>query len=284
MFNIDLNGLISTIATAIAAIVGGFLFSRLLTLSSEKSGFVRRIKELEADLLFRNKQSEDISDWLLWEDAKVFIRENGKEIIFNDAIVEEIINPQVSPYRSADEYRPFVQKLVEVKTDFFKFAEQLLHDEEYPEDFDDFYKIIKPAYLDRRYYYETIFNLFDNDTSRSFSTMNNSIKNITNGKEYRAKRLERDRLDGEIQNIEYQIDIQKKSLATYGKPDGLWLGLLVIVYACIVGVIWPVTLLPYPQGVYNDMLTKWVLLGWFFSTLLAIFAYLAWSTYRLTRK
>ncbi|WP_155972794.1 hypothetical protein [Paenibacillus sp. Leaf72] len=291
MFSIDLNGLISTIATAIAAIVaivGGFLFSRLLTLSSEKNGFVRRIKELESDLLFRNKQSENISDWLLWEDAKDFIRENGKEIIFNDANFEEIINPHVSPYRTADEYRPYIQKLVEVKTDFFKFAEQLLHDEEYPEDFDDFYKIIKPAYLDRRYYYETIFDLFDNASSRSFPTMRISIPNIsnipTNGNEYRAKILERDRLDGEIKNIEYQIAVQKKSLVTYGKPDGLWLGLLVIVYACIVGVIWPVTLLPYPQKVYNDMLTKWVLFGWFFSALLAIFVYLGWSTYRLIRK
>jgi hypothetical protein len=89
-------------------------------------------------------------------------------------------------------------------------------------------------------------------------------------------------LDGEIKNIRFQIDVQKKNLEAYGKPDGLWTGLIVIIYACAVGVIWPVTLLPYPEETYNDVLTKWVVLGLFFSALAFLFLYLAWSTFRLS--
>ncbi|WP_340462898.1 hypothetical protein [Paenibacillus glucanolyticus] len=84
MLKIDLNGLISTVAAstaAIVAIVSGLLFSRLLSLSSEKNGILRRLNELKADIDLRREQFLEISDWLLWDDAKDFINEHAYEII-----------------------------------------------------------------------------------------------------------------------------------------------------------------------------------------------------------
>ncbi|OME78565.1 hypothetical protein BK120_22760 [Paenibacillus sp. FSL A5-0031] len=243
---------------------------------------VRRIKELEADYQIRNGQSEEVSKWLLWDDAKDFIRENCREIVFNNKDFEELTDPEKFPYRTADELRPFIQELNEVKTDFIHILEVILNDEWHPDDFDDFdhfYRTTTFAYSDRRFYYEIIFTLFTVEPSTISYTIDAAS---INRNEYRAKRTDSDRLLGELKNILYQIEAQKNNLKAYGKPDGLWLGLLVIVYACVVGVIWPITLQPYPLEVYNDVLTKWVLLGWFISALLAIFAYLAWSTYRLT--
>lgn len=294
MFIIDLNGLISTVAAstaAIVAIVGGLLISRLLALSSEKNGVVRRIKELQVDFQIKKKQSEELSEWLLWEDAKDFIREHGREIIMNGTDYEGLIDPEVYPYRSKDELRPFIQKLIEVMNDFFNIIEQSKESEGFEDDFDDFYKNRKTklSFPDRRFYYETIFKLFDLETTRNTSPFRISISNLaelpsTNGMEYREKKLDSDRLDGEITYLQHQIDVEKKNLITFGRPDGLWSGLLVIIYACTVGVIWPVSLLPYTPNIYNDHLTKWVVLGCFYSALFALFFYLFWSTYRLTKK
>lgn len=49
----DLNGLISTIISstaALVAIIGGFLVSRVISLSSEKNSIVRRLREINNDL------------------------------------------------------------------------------------------------------------------------------------------------------------------------------------------------------------------------------------------
>ncbi|MFB5284535.1 hypothetical protein [Peribacillus sp. Hz7] len=76
--------------------------------------------------------------------------------------------------------------------------------------------------------------------------------------------------------------LQMKILNDYGKPKWVWTGLFVLIYACIVGIIYPSTLLPYPKDIYDDVLTKWFLLGLFFSQLVALFVYLGFAMYKLT--
>ena len=53
----DLNGLISTIISstaALVAIIGGFLVSRVITLSGEKNGILKKIKEIDKELDIKN--------------------------------------------------------------------------------------------------------------------------------------------------------------------------------------------------------------------------------------
>ena len=57
----DLNGLISTIISstaALVAIIGGFLVSRVITLSGEKSGILKKIKEIDKELDIKNSLYE----------------------------------------------------------------------------------------------------------------------------------------------------------------------------------------------------------------------------------
>lgn len=68
------------------------------------------------------------------------------------------------------------------------------------------------------------------------------------------------------------------------RPSGVLSGMLVLFYACVVGIAYPISLLPYPLDTYNDIVTKWFLLCLFYSELLAIFVYLFLNLQILTRK
>ncbi len=291
MFLINLDVLITTVSAstaAIVAIVGGLIISRLLSLSSEKNGVIHRLKESIKQSEVLKEKSIEISAFLLRDDAQDFIGQHGKAIFLEGIPFEELVNIHKSPYRSADELRPFIKEFIEVGEDFYKIVtrEEYVH----PDEFERFCKEQNLTYPDKLFYYETIFDIFDDLESqgplgtRKISSLMKTISVPDYGlMTYREQRSERDRLNGEISLLTKQIEVQMSTLSTYGKPDGLWLGLLVIMYACIVSIVWPCTLLPYDITRFDDILTKWTVLGFFFSALLFLFIYIGWSAYRITR-
>lgn len=124
---------------------------------------------------------------------------------------------------------------------------------------------------------------YRNFTSPTGHLINANI-NQANAQVYRQKKRDRDSLKDDLTVLEIHKDEQKKILMDYGQPKGLWMGLAVLVYACLVGVVYPSTLLPYPKNIYNDEDTKWLLLGLFFSQLLFLFIYLGYYMYILTKE
>jgi hypothetical protein len=294
VFPINLDSLISTVAAstaAIVAIVGGLIISRLLSLSSEKNGVVRRLRELVADVGTLQQQSDEISEFLLRDDAEDFIKDHAKDLVLDGTPFEELVDVHNYPYRTVEELRPFIQMFEEVKEDFYKIVER--DDFDLPEEFDYFFKNEKLAFPERRFYYKTIFREFDKELLRRTKGPYGSVKYMPmistatvpsySIQYYRQQKTERDRLDGEIALLKKQIEVQRATLQAYGKPDGVWSGLFVIMYSCLVSVVWPCMLLPYEVNRYNDQLTRWTILGFFFSALLALFVYIGWSTYKLTR-
>ncbi|TYS14281.1 hypothetical protein FZC78_19185 [Rossellomorea vietnamensis] len=87
----------------------------------------------------------------------------------------------------------------------------------------------------------------------------------------------------ELQSLEEQKLKQKSKIESNSKPAGIWSGLVVLFYACLVGICWPSMLLPYPLDTFNDGLTKNVLLILFYSELFVIFLYLVINIRKLTR-
>lgn len=69
----DLNPLITTIVTATAAltaIIGGFLISRVITLSSEQSSIRRRLREIKIDITAKEQLYIEAEKNLLEEDRE----------------------------------------------------------------------------------------------------------------------------------------------------------------------------------------------------------------------
>lgn len=50
----------------------------------------------------------------------------------------------------------------------------------------------------------------------------------------------------------------------------MWDGLVVLMYASIVGIGYPITLLPYPTETYNDEVIRRFVLGLFISLLITV--------------
>ncbi|MCD5324763.1 MULTISPECIES: hypothetical protein [Pontibacillus] len=281
--------LITTIATstaALVAIIGGFLVSRVLTLSSEQSGILRKVREISKDIQAKKQLLTTIDKQLLDLDAEDFIQEHYKRLISEqdfEAILEEHYQ-----YRGYEELKPYVNELYSVWNDFYKRSQQNIESEHPEVEFNHFFKKYKFEFPNRRNWYEMLFvwraQVESHDPMKRLLEAHDVIMPNSATEDYKQKANNKANMEYELKVLRLRRDEQKKLLGEFGKPKGLWMGLLVLVYACAVGVAYPITLLPYPVGIYDDQNTKSLLLSLFFSELIFLFVYLAYYTFILTKR
>ena len=284
----SLNDLITTIIAATAglvAIIGGFLVSRVIAIASEQNGIKRRIREIKNDLLAKREMKDTAEKFLFEDDLNDFVTDENINRMLHGKSLDTIITEDDYDYLTKDEVEPYYKQLQGMASEILSFINK---SDDCFEKFNEF----KQAYNDFRYperidWYEKIFKQIKeiNDPEPQFpfgSLKFKPISHVPPNTDYKDTRKERDRLIDDIRVLELQQEEQLKILNDYGKPKWVWSGLFVLVYACIVGIVYPSTLLPYPKDKYDDVLTKWFLLGLFFSQLLALIIYLGIATYKLT--
>lgn len=295
----DLNILISTIIAATAAlvaIIGGFLVSRVISLSSERVGIDRRLREIVNDISAKRDMLTRVKESLFEEDADDFIIDNHEKLLLEDKSLEQLIDEDDHSTLTVKELEPYVETFYEIKEEVLSFISNY-KSHTVPSDFNELIRgsseLKKP---NRKDWYELIYDVMYDQLPEesnhpfgfnlpSFKPINSPpVMNVVSQQKYRDKENERDKLQDELHILDMQKEEQIKILNDYGKPKGLWSGLAVLIYACIVGIGYPSTLLPYPMNYYNDMLTKWFLLILFFSELFALFIYLAFNLHKLTKK
>lgn len=293
----DLNTLISTIITstaALVAIIGGFLVSRVISISSEQNSIKRRIREINNDLIAKREISRGIEDYLFEDDLGDFVTKKNIKRIYNGLTLDEVIEEDASNRLTKEELEPYFIQLNEMTEEIHDCLDSAENPydsfKEFLTDFDDL------KYPDRKEWYEKIFIVIKNLLSQSrlnplFGTtvlLSNDndfmfdIDRMTPNKNYGYYVKEQEKIEDEIKVLKLQRKAQQELLKDYGKPAWVWSGILVLIYASIVGIIYPSTLLPYPLGVYDDGLTKWFLLSLFYGQLIALFAYLIFAMYKLT--
>lgn len=293
----DLNGLISTIISstaALVAIIGGFLVSRVISLSSEKNSIVRRLREINNDLKSKKELLNTIEIDLLEDDIDSFINEYSKEIIIENKPFDELLEYDKSYNLTVEQLKPYIVELLSIRDEIINLMDDA---ESLPEEFNDFIRINGFNINDRIEWYELVYQtLYDEIMKSSYSsygplgikvpTPPNLIParlNLVEQQIHRDKIKEFQRLQNEIEVLKVRKDEQEKILNDYAKPNGLWGGFFVLIYSCVVGIAYPSTLLPYPKDVYNDELTQCFLLVLFFSQLIVLFLYLGIAMYRLTK-
>jgi hypothetical protein len=72
-----------------------------------------------------------------------------------------------------------------------------------------------------------------------FGSINPVIVSPVNSQIYRDNEKERNKLQDNLHVLKIQKEEQEKVLNDYGRPRGLWGGLAVLIYACIVGIAYP---------------------------------------------
>lgn len=296
-----MTNLISTIISstaALVAIIGGFLVSRIITLSSEKNAIVRRIHEIDTELINKREMLNRVELILLEEDVNDFIKEHAEDILVEGKTIEDILDEDDSINRNEVELKPYVEDLYKIYDDSITMIENTDYSYCLPSNFDNFIKDNDIKIDKRKDWYEIVYtiiynNLLSEPPTNPIFGMQHYFKmpkvpvykpsNIANVKWYNEKAKERNSLKDEVNILSSMKKEQEKLLNKYGGVSGLWSGLLILAYSTIVGIVMPISLLPYPLDKYNDIRTRKVLLLLFFSGLASLFIYLCVSMYKLTK-
>lgn len=293
--SVFLETLISTIITstaALIAIIGGFLVSRVIALSSEQNGINRKLREISNEITAKEDTFSRVKDYIMNEDAFDFISDNVEELSVGKVSLEEVhksdqftelsveqLEPYIKEYKSIfNELLDHVGKFSSVPSDFYEFKKKLTTEVSKPEKL-DWYEVA----------YSFIYKSLPKEKPRnSFLPNIPPLPNLSNpvpsvNHYYREQVKIKEQLENELEVLKLQKEEQQKILAEYGNPSGVWSGLAVLVYSSVVGIAYPVTMLPYPPNTYNDSLTKVFLIILFLSELVALFGYLILAMRKLTK-
>lgn len=291
----NLEVLISTIVTstaALTAIIGGFLVSRVITLSSEQNGINRKLRELNNEINAKEASLSQVAEYIISEDAFDFISDNVDELSEGESSLKEIHKEDRYTELTLKQLEPYVELYNTIFNEIQSLTKQV---RPLPSDFDDFKKrlSIELSREEKLDWYELAYNFIyeslpKRKSNSSFfpdipplANFHNSVRPVNHYYHNQVKIKEQ--LEKELVVLKLQKAEQDKILTEYGKPNGIWSGLIVLIYSSVVGIAYPVTLLPYPLNTYNDSLTKIFLIILFLSELIALFGYLIFAMRKLTK-
>jgi prefoldin subunit 5 len=301
----DPNWLLSTIvqsAAAFVAIIAGFIISRLLALSSDKSGLEARIRDLEVQLTVNEQNITPLQKRLLEWDARNFLEHPDvfKKIIESEGKISltDVMNGTTAHKRSIDELQPYWDaEIEETKKAFQLIREHISEIYEGIQDLETLLKKFEPnlshhslsicygvyAFLRKEYYKKR--NPFDAilgsvveslPTSASLTgilpDVNLRLAEINN---YRALQEEIEKFERERNALETLSVELKNQLKRLSLPKGINQGIAVLVWFALTGIVLPVVFLPIPPEQFTPI-HKWIISGFFLSDLVAFFVYFIW--------
>lgn len=236
---------------------------------------------------------------MLEDDVDDFIHNHAKDILIHGKSVKRILQEDDICGLTTEELEPYITKLQKLFEQITTLIEETDENYSIPNNFDDFARDIAFKAVDNKDWYELVYEIiYDTISAESSSNplwglnLNTTLSTRSLMRSvskvpiqiYRDRIKERNNLQDEVQILTGIKEEQEKILKDYGKVSGLWGGLAVLIYACIVGIAIPSMLLPYPVNTYDDIATKQLLLALFFSELMALFVYLGVSMYKLTKE
>lgn len=136
-----MDTLISTIisaTSALVAIIGGLLVSRVITLASEKSSIVRRLREIDSEMTNKQDMLNKIELRLLEDDVDNFIKEYAEDILVEGKTIEDILEEDDSIKRNEVELKPYVEDLYRIYNDLMTMIENTDYGYSLPSNFDLF--------------------------------------------------------------------------------------------------------------------------------------------------
>lgn len=285
----ELDSLITTIVTstaALIAIIGGFLVSRVISLSSEQNGIKRRVREIDGELEVKKYLKDEIEDLLFHEDADSFIASNIKELFDDNIDLKTIIDNDHDNQLTYKQLIPFVRNFKNIRDEMISKVDSLWPPEEI--DLDDFLKEnkLKLIYPMKKEWYEWVYNELHEkwqdqlppiERAMSLSTTSN-----IGSSHYEDSVKKHESIMDEISLLEKHRTDQINILKDYGQPHGVLGGIIVLGYASIVGIVIPSIFLPYSNAITTPFWDKWILLSLFFSQLAALFIYLGYQVHKLS--
>lgn len=278
----DLTSLISAIISATAAlvaIIGGFLVSRVISISNDQSFLKRREDALRTDIKHKKELLEKVNTYLFEDDLEDFVTKDNLILLLKGKKLEEIIKESEFTFLTQEELSPHFDILIEIKEEVEDFIVSEDFEKKSIDEIIDQTDIKHPGRSDwYKKMEDAIQELYSPPTSQ-FPYF--SPPRIPDHTEYRLKKREKEQLLNEIKILESQRTELENTINDYIEGSSIWSGIGVLIYSSLVGILYPATLLPYPINYYNDAQTKTLVIILFGSGLLSIFLYLIIAVYKM---
>ncbi|MGG1400283.1 hypothetical protein ABE288_21035 [Bacillus salipaludis] len=270
---------IITISGSLVAIIGGFLVSRLIAISSERNGIKGKIADYKQEIKnIKDKINEEKQELLNLDQS--WFKTTAFEYALRSASLDEIVNDKHINLNNHPEevLKPWYENLLKKAEERKNKATQLLGPSE---------KLIPELE-------ETLKSInLENVLELSNANANSMKEQLKAREKAQQEKLKRERFMAEevardmqkphfaeIRNLEKKlnhwkakIDDSKLHLSYIGKPKGIVSGIVFIGLTIIVGIGFPICFVPMSPGNLSDSMRR-IFLGGLFVVLLYFFIYL----------
>ena len=299
----DLTAFLTTVAAAsssIVAILGGFIASKLITISGERDVVLDKIDSIEKELQFKKAERETRQRENDTDDALSFIRKHIGNVLYMKTI-NDVYDTAESQCIDKDKLQEYWNKALELSRELKEsFSQKIeLNSDSLPKD-------IAHKYAEDRFSYEVLTalmrhlkKLIKDDERRKqeerrktdplasimlpsidFSSITEnigSVKPFTSNWNYSQNEQEIAKLTSDISYLEFQksqLEEQRKALA---QPKGMRTGLVIFVLFALACIITPLAMSPrYTDDLWIFWKIKIIILFLFITGLIAIFGYLVY--------
>lgn len=306
----DPNPLLSTLSqssAAMVAIIGGFLVSKLVAISSEREGLKRQLKSARQQL--RRVQAG-------YDDAYIYRLQNSKDT-FSDWITDDLVNAGLNEVNyttltsgniprgsSVEEMLPYAIELHERVKKAYKRISPMLVDtySDSDLDFDNLkHRGLKTAEADESIYEDVFYKLKSQLPERpivNFMGIPVKMPGLTSAVSLGAVRpvwsheIDARRLDESIREeqslkeqlvaIESEISRLTYDLAKLGKPDGVLPAVLILSLLSLFGIVFPVVVMAFHPAKLPVLLVV-ALISTFIVGLISVLGYIVWYLKKISR-
>jgi hypothetical protein len=290
----DPNILLSTTAQATAvlvAIVGGFLVSRLVALSSERAALIQRDEEIEAALERTEERWTEVHNdrfavsrrWFIEHHMDAFIEARG--VVDIDSAVRSFI-PRGS---SEGEMRPVAEELADRITKALQEISGAFQGAEFPSGEIEHLRQRIPEIADEDVpIYQRLGAILRDERRASLgykgfkfpSVRPFSIKPDITYQRQDARIRDEEDLQAELTALRHELDLVRKQLRRFGRPEGVGVGVTALVFFSLLGIAFPMivmSLRPVPDG--QGM--RFAAISTFLFGLVVLLGYVAWLVRKL---
>lgn len=300
----DYNWLLSTSAqsaAAIVAIVAGFILSRVLALSADRNGIESRLNEIRSSLRFKSTEHDKLNERIVRWDAQDFLEDVAEKIAEarGEISLEELIEESDFTRLSKDELEPYYDEAVKITKRAYELFQKHPLKSDPPQTVGNYLEQINVKVSDDELtFYSPVYQLLRKQyrnrkhgslgfVGDSFSDGRIDLSSIINPgiqvDKYTQLVRDRDSMQLEVRWLKNQEEELLQKLNHTGRPKGLWLGVIALIYFSITGIIVPIIWLPVSSERFT-VTHKWIVVTCFISGLLFVLGYLVWSIWHLSKK
>lgn len=309
----DPNWLLSTCAqasAAIIAVIGGFFVNRIMVSYSEKNGIINELNDINNKLNFKLHALGELNKKIITMDQEVFFEkcevdiikkastayEKGEDLDKLEDCFDEYYIKYNEHEREYDELKPYFDEKVDIIKKAFLFFNFNSNNIRYINE--NLEKFIIDSNIEAENYeiYKNVFKAMteknEKITSRVLSNRSyishvsskiDKLKAIPRLQKYEKYISSKEYLEIEIKFLEQQKEQLESKMNYFEKPKGLVWSILIFIYFSIVGIIYPMSLMPMSAKNFTYE-CKITVIGLFISGVVLVFTYLALSVKGIWKK